>query len=322
MSTAKMVYFRFIFYSLATGLLLFAGWKSRPEETRLFFESWGLWREPILAGLLCGLLASGLGVYILLNRIVFISLGIAQGASFGIFLSFLVAGWFGVSLSESPVSLLAGLAVALGAALLFAWLRRARRVPDESLIGLLYVAASGLTILISDRVAEGHHNIDDLLFGNAVAVTAFELKAIAGITAALFAMHFWFRREFLYTSADPEFMRVRGTPARPWTLLLYFTLTLGITFNLKTLGSLPVFALMVIPPLVSLKGAHGMREAFAVSLLLGAVIPPLGYYFSFIFSFPTGASLIVTGLLFVCLSLLESRLLRGRSARTERASPA
>lgn len=308
MSTGKTIYFRFIFYSLITAGLIFAGYRLRPEETLSFFESWGLWREPLLAGLLCGLLASGLGVYILLNRIVFISLGIAQGASFGIFLSFFIAGALGISLHDSPVSLLTGLGVALLATLLFAWLRRARRIPDESLIGFLYVAASGLTILLADRVAEGHHGVDDLLFGNAVAVTAFDLKVIAGVTALLFAAHFFFRREFLYTSADPEFMRVKGVPAKLWTMLLYFTLTLGITFNLKTLGSLPVFALMVIPPLISLKGAHGMREAFAISILLGAVIPPLGYYFSFIYAFPTGASLIAVACLYTLFSFAEVRV--------------
>src|SRR5262249_5270588 len=95
MSTKKMVFVRFIFYSLLTGLLVAYGHHQRPEETRLFAQSWDLWREPLLAGMLCGFLSALLGVYILLNRIVFISLGIAQSASFGIFLSFFVASFFG-----------------------------------------------------------------------------------------------------------------------------------------------------------------------------------------------------------------------------------
>lgn len=310
MSTAKTVIFRFTFYSLWTVLLLYSAWRFRPEEARLFTESWNLWREPILAGMLCGLLSAWLGVYILLNRIVFISLGIAQGASFGIFLSFLIAAGLGIALHESPVSLMFGFMVALGSAFLFAWLRRARRIPDESLIGFLYVAASGLTLLIADRVAEGHHNIDDLLFGNAVAVTAFDLKVIATVTGLLFAVHFFFRREFLYASADPEFMQIQGLSPRFWNILLYFTLTLGITFNLKTLGSLPVFALMVIPPLISLKAGRGLREAFLVSLFLGLLLPPLGYFFSYIFSLPTGASVIGVGCLYLLASLLEGPLTR------------
>lgn len=306
MSTAKTVSFRYIFYSLFTGLGIFLVAHSRPEETQLFWSNSDLWREPVLAGVFCGFLSALLGVYILLNRIVFISLAISQGASFGIFLSYFVAGFFGISLAESPISFIAGLVVALLSAMLFAWLRRARRIPDESLIGLIYVAASGLTILIGDRISEGHHNIDDLLFGNAVAVTPYELKIIAGVTVALALVHLLFRREFLYASADPEFMKIRGLKVKFWSIFLYFTLTLGITFNLKTLGALPVFALMVVPPLISLKRAQGIREAFLVSLFLGILIPPMGYYLSFVYSFPTGSSVIAVSCLYTLLSFGET----------------
>lgn len=310
MFTGKTASIRFIFYNLIGGLLILTAFASRPEEARAFFASWELWREPILAGAICGLLASWLGVYVLLNRIVFISLGIAQGASFGIFLSFLIAAAFGYALHDSPLSLLAGMAVALGAALLFAGLRRGRRLPDESLIGFLYVAASGLTLLVGDRVAEGHHSIDDLLFGNAVAVGSTDLAILGGVAALLLLLHGAFRREFLYSSADPEFMAIRGLGSRFWTFFLYFTLTIGITFSLKTLGSLPVFALMVIPPFLSLKAAQGLRESFLISLLIGVWVPPLGYFFSYVFSFPTGASLIGVACLFALASFPEAWLTR------------
>lgn len=306
MSTTKMVTFRFIFYSLLTALLILLGAWLKPEEVQLFLTSWTLWREPLLAGILCGLLSAVLGVYILLNRIVFISLGIAQGASFGIFLAFFIAGFFGVTLGESVIPLSLGLIIALATTILFARLRRNRRLPDESMIGLIYVAASGLTILIGDRIAEGHHYIDNLLFGSAVAVSPSELKILLMVTLPLILIHYWFRREFLYVSADPEFMKIKGVKSGFWMTLLYFTLTLGITINLKTLGSLPIFALMVIPPLISLKRAQGIREAFWLSILLGIIIPPLGYFYSFLFSFPTGASLILVALLYTLASLLEA----------------
>jgi len=318
MSIAKTVSFRFIFYSLLTGIGVFLVAHSRPEETRLFWSNSELWREPILAGVLCGFLSALLGVYILLNRIVFISLAISQGASFGIFLSYFVAGFFAISLAESPISFIAGLVVALLSAMLFAWLRRARRIPDESLIGFIYVAAAGLTILIGDRISEGHHNIDDLLFGNAVAVTPYELKVITGVTAAILLIHLVFRREFLYASADSEFMKIKGLNVKFWSIFLYFTLTLGITFNLKTLGSLPVFALMVVPPLISLKRAQGIREAFLVSLFLGILIPPLGYYLSFIYAFPTGSSVIAVSCLYTLFSFGETFLNRLFFARSRR----
>lgn len=310
MSIRKTVIFRFIFYSLLTAGLVALGTRLAPEEAAGFFQNWQLWREPLLAGIFCGFLSALLGVYILFNRIIFISLAISQSASFGIFLAIFIGGLFSVSLAESPFAFAAGILMAALTAMLFSWLRRTRKIPDESFIGMIYVVASGLTVLLGDRVAEGHHHIDNLLFGNAVAVTPEELKILLAIGLPLIFLHFFFRREFLYASADSEFMQIQGLNTKAWIALLYFTLVLGITANLKVLGSLPVFALMVIPPIISLKRAQSLREGFWLSLLLGAVLPPLGYFFSYLFSFPTGASLIAVGLLYLLFAMLEWRLLK------------
>jgi len=318
MFTKKTARFRYTFYSLFTLALIAMGPLFKRDSFELFFQSWNLWREPILAGILCGFLSSLLGVYILLNRIVFISLSLSQSASFGIFLTYFVAGLFGVSLADSPFAFVAGLVVALLTALLFVIFRKGKRLPDESLIGFIYVAASGLTIMLGDRISEGHHYVDDLLFGNSVAVSPLELKILCAFFLPLIVIHFLYRREFLFISADPEFMTIRGMKTKAWTLLLYFTLSLGITLSLRTLGSLPIFALMVVPPLIALKRAHNMREAFGVSLILGTAIPPLGYYFSFLFNFPTGASLIFISLLYLLASLLERSVLGQARQNTPR----
>jgi len=302
---------RFIFYSLISLILLAGMVGMRMENARQFLDSSFLWKDPILAGSLCGLLLSILGVYILLNRIVFVSLSLSQGASLGIFLCFLALDLLGLHEVESSIPLLTGLLLSLLTAFLFAKFRKRSEYPDESLMGLIYVAASGLIILIGDRISEGRHSIDTLLFGDAVAVTAADLQLALWICLPLLFLHFLFRRRFIYVSADPEFMQVRGVSSKAWMIGLYFTLTLAITLSLKVLGSLPVFALMVIPPFIALKRAGSMKDAFLISGLLGLLLPAFGYLFSFLFSFPTGASLIGVALIYVMASWGEKLILHG-----------
>lgn len=300
---------RFIYYSVVAVVLAACGAILRPEDAFHFLEDWLLWYEPVTAGLMCGLVGALLGVYVLLNRIVFISLAISQGAGVGIFLSYWIAGFWHFHLGDSPLALGVGLAAAVCTALLFAAGRKSRFLTDESLIGLIYAGASGLIIFIGDRVAEGKHDIDNLLFGNAVAVTGGQLAVLGVVAVAIFAVHFLFRRELIYTSADPQFMATRGMRVGVWRTLLFATLTLGITVAMRTIGSLPVFALMVIPPWIALRSARSLKEAFGVAFLVGVFVPPLGYYLSFLYSFPTGASLIVMGLIFVGASLVEKKQL-------------
>jgi zinc transport system permease protein len=304
-STRKKAVSRFIFYSLVTLFLIGITTALNWEQAGHFLEAYALWRDPILAGMICGLVLSLLGVYILLNRIVFVSLAISQGASFGIFLAFLLGAWVGWNLENSPLPLFVGLLVAVLTAVFFARFRKNPRFPDESLIGLIYVATSGLIILIGDRISQGRHDIDNLLFGDAVAVTTQDLLTIAAVALPVFLLHLIFRREFLFGSADHDFMQIRGMKTKQWLILLYFTLTVMITASLKVLGTLPVFALMVLPPFISLKKARGLRDTFFISLLIGTLLPILGYYFSFLFSFPTGASLIGVALVYTLASLAE-----------------
>ncbi len=277
----------------------------RPEESSHFLESSFLWKDPILGGGLCGLLLSILGVYILLNRIVFVTLSLSQGASLGIFLCFLVLDFLGLHSSESSLPLFAGFFLAALTALIFAKFRKNNAYPDESLMGLIYIGASGLIMMIGDRISEGRHSIDSLLFGDAVAVTPHDAHLILAVCVPLLLIHFIFRREFIFVSADSEFMQIRGLSSKSWMIFLYFTLTIAITASLKILGGLPVFALMVIPPFIALKQTQSFRDAFIVSGLIGALLPAFGYFFSFLFSFPTGASLISIALVYVVLSAGE-----------------
>lgn len=301
---------RFTFYSFATiAIVTILSWPRR-EDALEFVYGWELWYEPVLAGVICGILAALMGVYMMLNRIVFVSVAVAQGAGLGIFLTFMAADAMGLHLTESPLALLGGFT--LSSIILFGFnrLKKLRHVPSEVLIGLMYVFSSGFIVLIGDRISEGRHHIDSLLFGNAVAIDAVDLSMIAGVTALILGLHWLFRREFAYASADPDFMHIRGLNVGFWQNVLSLTLCLSITASMKTLGSLPVFGVMLVPPFLALRHAKNLRDAFFTSLMLGILIPPIGYYFSYLYAFPTGASVILTAMFYVMAGIGEGLFLR------------
>lgn len=308
--TMKTVSYRFIFYSALTLALCLGGYLLEPHSSRDFMGSFDLWRDPILAGVLCGLGASLLGVYILLNRIVFVSLALSQGAGLGIFLIFWLGAMLGLTLDQSMLPFIAGLAMAVLFAVLFSWLRHNQSFSEESLIGLFYVLGAGLILIIGDRVTQGHHDLENLLFGNAVAVLPKDLILVAVVMGVVVAAHFIFQKRFLYVSADPIFMKTKGFNTRSWMLFLYLLISLGITASLKTLGALPVFALMLIPPFIALRFARSPQGAFIVSALIGVALPPLAYFYSYLFDFPTGACLVLVSLFYLGANLIEGRIFR------------
>jgi ABC-type Mn2+/Zn2+ transport system permease subunit len=65
---------------------------------------------------------------------------------------------------------------------------------------------------------------------------------------------------------------------------------------------------MVIPPAVGLLLADRMWSAFAVSIGVGVVSAFIGYWASFRWSLPTGASMVVASAAFLVPGLLRLRL--------------
>ncbi len=276
-----------------------------PQLYLEFFAATDLWWDPVVAGTLCGLVLALLGVYVLLNRIVFVSLALAQGAGLGIFVLFWVCHFLGYHLEHSVLPFLSGIFFAGLMSVIFSLLKKISGFTEESLIGLLYVLAAAGILLIGDRITQGLHDLNNLVYGNAVAVTTQDLKLLLLVLPPILLLHLFFSRQFLYTSSDPTFLTTLGMKIRPWRMLLYLMFTVAITAALKTLGALPTFALLLIPAFIGLSRARSTIESFTIAALLGIILPALGYYYSYLFSLPTGASLIFVSLFFLLALGLE-----------------
>jgi len=93
----------------------------------------------------CVLLASILGyfgIHVILRRVIFVDLALAQIAALGALVGFLRGHEPG-----SVASLVYSFCAALFGAAIFSWTRRRReRVPQEAIIGITFVVASALSI--------------------------------------------------------------------------------------------------------------------------------------------------------------------------------
>lgn len=278
-----------------------------------FFESWFLWRDPLAVAAMAAALCAFVGVYIVLKRIVFVSAALSQMSGVGVALTFWLASLTGVDPHHAPLYLhplwYSMLFAALGAGL-FSLNLEHRRVAGETVVGLGYLIASACVVLIlnSPRVSQEAHEVNDLLYGNAVAVPPEQIWIMSGTALVVGAIHGIFGKEFVFVTFDAEMARTLGLPTRRWNLLLFLSFAVAISVSTRAIGALPVFAFMVIPPAVGLLLGARLWQVFAISVAVAVLGAGLGYYFSFRFSLPTGASMVVTTALALIPGLVRLRL--------------
>ena len=278
-----------------------------------FWESWVLWRDIVAVAIIAAGMCSFVGVFIVLRRVVFVSAALSQMSGVGVAMAFFLCSVMQVDPHQAPLWLhplwYATAFAALGAAL-FSLNLGHRRLASETVVGLGYLVAAGSVILIlnSPRVTQEAHEVNDLLYGNAVVATPEQLRIIAVAAVAVAVVHLLFGKPLRFTVFDAEMARTLGLRTRGWSLLLFLTFAVAISVSTRAIGALPVFAFMVIPPAVGLLLADRMWSVFAVSIGVGVVSAFLGYWASFRWSLPTGASMVVTSAIFLIPGLVRLRI--------------
>jgi len=221
----------------------------------------------MLAGLLVLSTHVPMGIKVLERGIVFIDLAIAQVAGVGI----IAADALGLPLHGASVQLIA-VATAIAGALLLAWTEKRWPQMQEALIGILFVLAASIGIILLSHNPHGGEYLKDLLVGQILWVQPVQLIPIAILYAVILAIWFSLGR-------------------RLNSIAFYLLFAITVTASVQLVGVYLVFASLIIPSLAVLR--HTRRR-----LLAGYVLGTSGYagglLCSALFDLPTGAVIVCT----------------------------
>jgi zinc/manganese transport system permease protein len=270
-----------------------------------------LFLPPLVACLVIVAIHSYLGLHVIAREVIFVDLSLAQMAALGSTVAILAG-----SQPDSQSSLLYALAfTSLGAAV-FAMTRTVQKglVPQEAIIGIVYVMASAAAILVADRTPRGGEAIKDILVGSLLWVTWPTIARLAAIYAVIGIFHWALRRRFLTISFSPETALANGWKIRWWDFLFYLSFGLVITFSVPIAGVLLVFSFLVVPAAIAFQFTRRQGALAAISWIAGALASAMGLWISFHYDLPTGPVVVcMFGVLLLAAYLLRRGL--GRSDR-------
>ncbi|MEZ4439783.1 MAG: metal ABC transporter permease [Polyangiaceae bacterium] len=278
-----------------------------------FIAAWELFRDPMICGLVAGLVLGYLSVFVFMRRMVFVSAAVTQSAGLGVALAFYAEIHLGIAVE--PIVGAALLALLATAALLVDSERL--HISSEAILGVIFAATGGAAVIVGDRISQEAHDIQSILFGTAVLVRDFDLWVILGLGSVLLALHLWWRRGLTFATFDETAARVQGLPVRPLRIFVLLSIGLMVGAAARALGALPVFALSTLPAIAANLVGLRVGLAFAAASLFGALAGFGGYAAAYFFETPVGATQTSAAAAFVVLGLVvhaARRLARPREA--------
>jgi zinc/manganese transport system permease protein len=251
----------------------------------------GILFPAFLAGMLVLATHVPLGQQVLARGIVFIDLAIAQVAGLGVTaadaVGFEPQGW--------RVQAAAGAAALLGA-LVLTWTEKKWPEVQEALIGVLFVLAASVELLVLANNPRGGEHLKDLLVGQILWVTPASLWPTALLYAAVLAIWFQYR-------------------ARLGQIGFYVLFALVVTQSVQLVGIYLVFTSLIVPALAS--RLYPERHRLAVGYVVGVTGYVLGLVASSLLDLPTGAVIVVTLVITFAAATIFAR--RTESYKTSKA---
>ncbi len=269
-------------------------------------------QNALLAGLLASIICGILGTLVVVNRVVFLSGGIAHAAYGGIGLAFFM-GW--------PF-LVGVISFTLLMALMMAAITLRARHRSDTIIGVIWALGMASGIILIDLTPGYNVDLMSYLFGSILTVPDSDIWIMLVVGLMITATVTYFYHDYLALSYDEEFAQIRGVPVKPLYFLLIGMLAVSIVFIIQVVGLILVIALLTIPPYIAEKYSKSLFVMMFLSSLLSVLFTVSGLWLSYAYNLTSGASIIlVAGLGFLLSFIIET--LRSRvSKRTTPTSEA
>jgi zinc transport system permease protein len=260
-------------------------------------------RNALAAGLLASVICGIMGTLVVVNRIVFLSGGIAHAAYGGIGLSFFL-GW--------PY-LVGTLGFSFTAAMVMAAVSLNAKHRADTIIGVIWAVGMACGIILLDLTPGYNVDLMSYLFGSILTVPQADLWIMLIVGALIAGFVICFYKDLLAISYDEEFARIRGVPIRALYFALIGLLAVTIVMVIQVVGLILVIALLTIPAFMVEKYAKSLFQMMMGSSLLGAVFTICGLWLSYAFDLTSGASIVlVAGIAFLFFFLVDHLIVSRR----------
>jgi zinc/manganese transport system permease protein len=234
-----------------------------------------LWPSFLVAVALVGIHAY-FGIQVLARKVIFVDLALAQIAALGATVAFMLG-----HPAQNVATYGYSLAFTLLAAVLLAFTRAwGTRVPQEALIGVIYVVAAAAAILLIDRAPQGAEHLKQILTGNILTSGLNEVAVIVPLYTAVGFLHWLMRRQ------------LTGSGSLVWEFVFYATFGIVVTSSVAIAGVLLVFSFLIIPAAIGVMFADSLARQLAIGWVIGTFVSAAGLAASFIFDLPTGAAMV------------------------------
>ncbi|MBN3556154.1 metal ABC transporter permease [Fictibacillus nanhaiensis] len=267
-------------------------------------------QNAFLTGIMVGLLAPVLGVFIVVRRQALIADALSHITLAGIAANLLLGKWSSFFAAANPIYM--GMAFSVGGAIFIEQLRKVYKHYEELAIPIIMSAGIGLSVIFISMADGFNTDLFNYLFGSIIAVKRSDVWTVFAILIVVLLFVFFMYKELFVLSFDEEQGKLSGIRSN-WILVAFMAITaLVIAASMKIVGILLVSALMTLPVAASIRIAKGFKQAIWLSVLFGEISVIAGMFLSYYLDLASGGTIVLCLVVILFLSIFYKKFTGSR----------
>jgi len=255
-------------------------------------------RNGLFMCILLGFLFGTLSFFVVMQRMTFLSAGVAHSAFGGVALGILIGvhPFFTSLVFCVAVSMIIGRMAHHGTA------------TYDTGTGIFFSFSMALGVIFIALKNAYTFDLSGYLFGNILGVQITDLWLTLGLSLIYIPFMLLYLPKILFMTFDREVAAVSGLSVKTLEMTLLVFLAAVIVVSLKIVGIILVSALAVLPASFGLLFSNQYRQVIAISIIFALCILLGGLFLSYHIDTPTGATIVVSGTLLYFAAVIIKRL--------------
>lgn len=254
-------------------------------------------QKGLLTAVLVGVLGGVVGSFVILRGLALIGDAISHAVLPGVAISYMLGinflfGAFGF-----------GLLTAFG----IGYIGHRTRIRTDASIGIMFSTFLALGVILAAK-AQTAVDLTQILFGNVLAVSDFDMYLTIVVSAVILTLAAVFYKQLKVATFDPTFAQVYGVPVQAIHYALLVALTLVSVVALQTVGVLLVVAVLVIPASAALLLTNRLSVMLFLAAAFGTLSAMGGLFLSIRYNLPSGAVVVLVAFVIFAAAFITANV--------------
>jgi zinc transport system permease protein len=266
-------------------------------------------RNAFIAGILIGLAAPLLGVFIVVRRLSLIADALSHVTLAGIAASLLLGKNFAYFTNWNP--LYVGMGFSVIGSLFIEKLRAIYKHYQELAIPIILSGGIGLSVIFISLADGFNTDLFSYLFGSVSAVSRQDVWTIFIIACVVIGIILLLYKELFLLSFDEEYAAISGIRAKLIHFIFIVLVALVIAASMRIVGVLLISSLMTLPVAASIRIAKGFKQAIGYSILFGELSVIVGLLLSYQLDLAPGGTIVMLAVFILLIVIMWKKWKRG-----------